>query len=193
MQKLDSELLDHLKVDVAGAIEGAQNAQMKEIRGLGERLSGLELLLLEAKRLVQEQQKLAAAFVQNQQRASGLRDNSILPDLCASHRQQLNVMKDNHQQIISICNRTAKAKNELSDNLHKRMKWVVFIQNKISEVGQSIVMHVEELKRLLRKLDVIGKVFHSVEILGFYVKPLFVESRSSKTTVFINFSGSECY
>ena len=128
LQKLDSELLDHLKVDVAGAIEGAQNAQMKEIRGLGERLSGLELLLLEAKRLVQEQQKLAAAFVQNQQRASGLRDNSILPDLCASHRQQLNVMKDNHQQIISICNRTAKAKNELSDNLHKRMKWVVFIQ-----------------------------------------------------------------
>ena len=98
----------------------------------------LELLLLEAKRLVQEQQKLAAAFVQNQQRASGLRDNSILPDLCASHRQQLNVMRENHQQIISICNRTAKAKNELSDNLHKRMKWVVFIQNKITDNSNSI-------------------------------------------------------
>ena len=100
--------------------------------------SSLELLLLEAKRLVQEQQKLAAAFVQNQQRASGLRDNSILPDLCASHRQQLNVMRENHQQIISICNRTAKAKNELSDNLHKRMKWVVFIQNKITDNSNSI-------------------------------------------------------
>ena len=48
--------------------------------------------------------------------------------------------------------------NELSDNLHKRMKWVVFIQNKISEVGQSIVMHVEELKRLLRKLDVVEQI-----------------------------------
>ena len=94
---------------MASAIEGAQNVQMKEIRGLGDRLSGLEQLLLEAKRLVQEQQKLAAAFVQNQQRASGLRDVSILPDLCASHRQQLLVMQKNHQQIISICNRSGKA------------------------------------------------------------------------------------
>ena len=91
---------------MSSAIEGAQNGQMKEIRGLGDRLSGLEQLLLEAKRLVQEQQKLAAAFVQNQQRASGLRDVSILPDLCASHRQQLLVMQKNHQQIISICNRS---------------------------------------------------------------------------------------
>ena len=98
-----------MKSKVASAIEGAQNVQMKEIRGLGDRLSGLEQLLLEAKRLVQEQQKLAAAFVQNQQRASGLRDVSILPDLCASHRQQLLVMQKNHQQIISICNRSGTA------------------------------------------------------------------------------------
>ena len=38
---------------------------------------------------VTEQQDLAQAFLQNQARASGLRDTSILPDLCASHRQQL--------------------------------------------------------------------------------------------------------
>ena len=120
--------------------------------------SSLELLLLEAKRLVQEQQKLAAAFVQNQQRASGLRDNSILPDLCASHRQQLNVMRENHQQIISICNRTAKAKNELSDNLHKRMKWVVFIQNKITDNSNSI----GEYKAKFVKFNVcLSKVFSS--------------------------------
>ena len=38
------------------------------------------------------------------------------------------------------------------------MKWVVFIQNQISEVGQLLVMHVEELKRLRRKLDVIEQI-----------------------------------
>ena len=158
LQTLDEDLLTELKGKVSTAIEGAQNGQMKEIRGLGDRLSGLEQLLLEAKRLVQEQQKLAAAFVQNQQRASGLRDVSILPDLCASHRQQLLVMQKNHTQIISICNRTAKAKNELSANLHHRMKWVVFIQNQVSEVGQLIMMHVEELRRLKRKLDVVEQI-----------------------------------
>ena len=106
-----------MKSKVASAIEGAQNVQMKEIRGLGDRLSGLEQLLLEAKRLVQEQQKLAAAFVQNQQRASGLRDVSILPDLCASHRQQLLVMQKNHQQIISICNRSGKVQIFISPQI----------------------------------------------------------------------------
>ena len=147
-----------MKGKVSTAIEDAQNSKMKEIRGLGDRLSGLEQLLLEAKRIVQEQQKLAAAFVQNQQRASGLRDVSILPDLCASHRQQLLVMQKNHQQILSICNRSAKAKNELSANLHHRMKWVVYVQNQISEIAQSLMMHIEELRRLRRKLDVVEQI-----------------------------------
>ena len=38
------------------------------------------------------------------------------------------------------------------------MKWVVFIQNQISEVGQLLVMHVEELRRLRRKLDVVEQI-----------------------------------
>ena len=38
------------------------------------------------------------------------------------------------------------------------MKWVVFIQNQISKVGQLIVMHNEELRRLSRKLDVIEQI-----------------------------------
>ena len=131
---------------------------MKEIRGLGDRLSGLEQLLLEAKRLVQEQHDLAQAFLHNQQRASGLKDTSILPDLCASHKQQLAVMRHNHQRVISIRQRCSKAKQELSANLHQRMKWIVFIQNQMAEVGQLLVMHTEELRRLNRKLEVVEQL-----------------------------------
>jgi len=76
---------------------------------------------------------LAKAFAQNQQRASGLKDTSILPDLCASHRQQLEVMKENHLQIISIRTKCLKAKSELSINLQARMKWVVFVQNQVCQ------------------------------------------------------------
>ncbi len=158
LQNLDQESLDELRTEVVKAIEDSKNDQMKEIGGLGERLSGLEQLHTEAKRLVKEQQDLAAAFVQNQQRASNIRDASILPDLCASHRQQLMVMVKNHQQIISVCNRCLNSKNELSANLHQRMKWIVFVQNKMSEVVQKLVMHKEELSRLRRKLDVIEQV-----------------------------------
>ena len=44
------------------------------------------------------------------------------------------------------------------------MKWVVFIQNQISEVGQLLVMHVEELRRLRRKLDVVEQIHVSFPI-----------------------------
>lgn len=158
IQQMDEDLLSELKVKVSDALTGSANAKMKEIRGLGERLSGLEQLHLEAKRLVQEQQDLAAAFVHNQQRASGLRDASILPDLCASHKQQLMVMSKNHERVVSIRDRCAKAKGELSANLHQRMKWVVYIQNQFAEVSSLILMHIEELRRLGRKLEVIEQL-----------------------------------
>ena len=75
---------------------------MKGIKGLGERLAGLEQLHLEAKRLVQEQDDIAQSFVHNQQRASGLRDASTLPDLCASHKQQLVVMSQVEGIIVML-------------------------------------------------------------------------------------------
>ena len=38
------------------------------------------------------------------------------------------VMMRNHQHILSIRKRCAKAKEELSLNLHTRLKWVMYIQ-----------------------------------------------------------------
>ena len=158
IQQMDEGLLNDLKSKVMSAVDGSANTQMKEIRGLGDRLSGLEQLLLEAKRLVQEQQDLAQAFLQNQQRASGLRDNSILPDLCASHKQQLIVMRQNHTRVISIRSRCSKSKAELSANLHRRMQWVVCIQDQMAEVGRTLLMHAEEVRRLNRKMEVIEQI-----------------------------------
>ena len=105
LEQLDSGLLSSLEENIRSCVEGGSDNKMKEIGGLGDRLSGLEHLLLDAKKKVisdhyhchyyyhyhqvTEQQDLAQAFLQNQARASGLRDTSILPDLCASHRQQL--------------------------------------------------------------------------------------------------------
>ena len=91
IEQLDPPLLESLSTKVTDCVKGAENKEMKEIKGLGDRLSGLEQLHLDAKRKVTEQQDLAAAFQQNQARASGLRDTSILPDLCASHKQQLQI------------------------------------------------------------------------------------------------------
>ena len=56
-------------------------------------VSGLEQLLLDAKKKVSEQQDLTQAILQNQATAQRERDPSILPDLCASHRKQLLVRR----------------------------------------------------------------------------------------------------
>ena len=62
-------------------------------------------------------------FVQNQARARNLQDVSVLPDLCTSHRRQLGVMLKNHQTLQDIHRRCAAAKDELSANLHTRLRY----------------------------------------------------------------------
>lgn len=158
LEQLDSIMLETIEGKVSSCVEGANNNQMKEIRGLGDRLSGLEQLLLDAKKKVVEQTDLGAAFSQNQARASNLRDPSILPDLCASHRQQLLVMARNHQHITSIRKRCAKAKQELSFNLYTRLKWVMYIQRQMAEAGQQLVLYHEELRRLSKRLEVMEQI-----------------------------------
>lgn len=92
LEQMDHQLLNALEKHIEGALSSAERPDLKEIGGLGERLYGLEQLLVEARKKVQEQSELAQALLQNQQRARNLNDASILPDLCASHRQQLKVI-----------------------------------------------------------------------------------------------------
>ena len=86
------------------------------------------------------------------------------------------VMMRNHQHILSIRKRCAKAKGELSVNLHTRLKWVMYIQvttsavrgftetvispvqGKMSEHAQKLILYHEELRRLSRRLEVMEQL-----------------------------------
>lgn len=54
--------MSSLRTDVAEALESAKQDKMKRIKGLEERLSGLEQLMSEARRKEQEQKELSFAF-----------------------------------------------------------------------------------------------------------------------------------
>lgn len=95
---------------------------MKEIKGLEERLCGLDRLMYDAKKIVQDQSELSQSFQQNQIRAGSLGDTSVLPDLCASHQSQLLVMLKNHTHLRDIRRRCTKAKDELCSNLCQRLR-----------------------------------------------------------------------
>lgn len=93
LDQMNDELLVNLQEKIETVLCLAEHPSMKEIKGISERLSGLDQIVAEARKKVQEQGELAQAILQNQQRARNINDPSILPDLCNSHREQLKVSK----------------------------------------------------------------------------------------------------
>lgn len=62
------------------------------------------------------------ALVVHQVKTRELRDPTVLPDLCNSHKKQLSLMMKNHHSLSEMHQRCLRAKNELSTNLHGRLK-----------------------------------------------------------------------
>ncbi|XP_015174449.1 PREDICTED: RB1-inducible coiled-coil protein 1 isoform X1 [Polistes dominula] len=158
LEQFDEKAMASLKAEITTAITNSNKTDMKEIKGLGQRLFALETLLTTARRCVVDQSELSQGFLQNEKRAKHIGDKSILPDLCRSHQNQLAVMLSNHNQIRDIRRKCTKAKEELSGNIHVRLKWVMYVENKMMEVDSKLVMYHESLKRLRRHLEVLQQI-----------------------------------
>lgn len=134
------------------------------MRGLTQRLEQLDELMCDAKKMVQEQRELSTAFQQNQVRANNLGDASILPDLCMSHSNHLTVMLQNHNKLLDIEKRIMKAKEELGENLNKRLRYVVHIQNSISDLDSKLLFHHRCFRRLKHHLVIIKQIHEAPSI-----------------------------
>lgn len=154
----NEEVYEKLKQEVQSIIKLAEQGDVKEIRGLGERLCKLEEFKYKIKSMVKDQRELSTAFQQNQNRAINLRDTSILPDLCASHQSQLLVMLQNHKKIREHRHCIAKAKDELGANLHARLKRIVYIENAMSEFDNRLLFYHRCLRRAERHIHIIEQI-----------------------------------
>ncbi|XP_043470313.1 RB1-inducible coiled-coil protein 1 isoform X1 [Leptopilina heterotoma] len=164
MEHFNESFMEILMEDVNQVINGANKQDLKEIRGLGDRLYALEQLMTQAKKISQEQEELAQGFLQNQNRTKIEGDASVLPDLCTSHRRQLLVMLNNHNQLRDIRRRCTKAKEELSTNIYHRLKWIVYVENKITNVNYKLTMYNEILKRLKKHIDILQQIHLAPEM-----------------------------
>ncbi|CAH1774266.1 unnamed protein product [Owenia fusiformis] len=167
---LDSQAHEQLMTDITQLIDAINNPNMKEVKGLEDRLFGLEQLMFGARKVVKEQGEMAQGFVQNQNRASNLRDTSVLPDLCESHKKQLTVMLKNHQQLKDIRRRCSLAKEELSGNLHKRLRWIMYVEKQVCDIDNKLVIHHENLKKTRRKLEIIKQMHDAPNVYVSAVK-----------------------
>ncbi|XP_055541305.1 RB1-inducible coiled-coil protein 1 isoform X2 [Wyeomyia smithii] len=158
LEQFEKATMASLKENIEKAVDLSQREDMKEIKGLEERLCGLERLMFDAKKVVQDQNELAQSFQQNQNRANTLGDTSILPDLCASHRSQLLVMLKNHNHLRDIRRRCAKAKDELGGNLFQRLRYIIHVETRVYELDNSLLFYHTCLKRLQKHLGIIEQI-----------------------------------
>lgn len=158
LSTFNEDVYEKLKYEVQNIIKLAGQGDVKEIKGLGERLCKLEEFKYKIKSMVKDQRELSTAFQQNQNRAINLRDASILPDLCASHQSQLLVMLQNHQKIRDHRRCIAKAKDELGTNLYARLKRIVFIENAMSEFDNRLLFYHRCLRRAERHIHIIDQI-----------------------------------
>ena len=110
LETFGEAFVESLKAEFQSIMKEAAAVEMREIKGLGDRLYTLEQLMLQMKKLVHEQNELAQGFNQNKVRVSNLNDDSVLPDLCTSHQEQLKVMLKNHNQLRDIRRRCTKVR-----------------------------------------------------------------------------------
>lgn len=73
-------------------------------------------------------------------------------------------MLRNHEHLLDIRGRCTRAKEELCQNLHKRLKWVMYVENLMCDVGNRLMIYYEKLKRLRRHLDVIQQIHLSPQM-----------------------------
>ncbi|XP_063883934.1 uncharacterized protein LOC135112912 [Scylla paramamosain] len=106
----------------------------------------------------EECDKKGAALLKNQDRAGKVNGPSIFPDLCTSHRKNLMHMLKNHQKLQDIKRRCIKAKEELSENLHVRLKWIMYIERRLYEADTRVSIHQESVRRLAGLLQVVEQI-----------------------------------
>lgn len=158
VEQFDESHLSEITQEVNQVLESLDNTSMKEIKGLDERLAGLQQLLQFVQSLTQSQADMAQGFQQNQARAQNIGDPSVLPDLCVSHQKQLMMLMKNHSQLRDVRRRCAKAKDELSANLHTRLRWIMYVEKKICDCDGTIIMYHENIRRIKRRLEIIEQV-----------------------------------
>lgn len=165
---------EQIRFDVQELLKAANNTQMKKIGLLEERFFGLEKLMMDARRVVEDQNQLASSFQNHRESFSKAKDNTVLPDLSKSHKPQLELMLSNHKKICDYRSRCVRAKQELSENLLGRLKWIVYIEQKISDLDGRLMIYKENLMRLQRHLEVANQVHKSP---GLYLEAVVEASR----------------
>ncbi|XP_055341189.1 RB1-inducible coiled-coil protein 1-like isoform X2 [Paramacrobiotus metropolitanus] len=166
IEAFDEALLEEVDQESKDVVEPCNNTTMKEIKGLDQRLYGLDQLLSEAKKLVLEQKETAEILFKFQSRmtGSGAKDNQMLKEMSDASTEPFAQLLRGHVKLCELRRRCLSAKQELCKHLHSRLKWVVVVENRVSEVDDKIRIYFENIRRIRRLLLMVDQVNSSPQV-----------------------------
>ncbi|XP_025419378.1 RB1-inducible coiled-coil protein 1 isoform X2 [Sipha flava] len=164
LRQFDEEMLNAVLLEVSAMNECSSRSDCSEIKGLEHRLFKLAQMMDESKRLSTEQFNLAEAIKMNHARAANEGDVSVISVLLGSHDKQLEMMNKNNLRLCDIRNRSILAKQELCNILHPRLKWLIVIENKVSDVEAIMLLYSDSIKLTREYLDVVEQLHNTPKL-----------------------------
>ncbi|KAM3962789.1 LOW QUALITY PROTEIN: autophagy-related 17 [Aphomia sociella] len=155
---IDAEPLKEREEELCRMLELANMYGLKQIKGIEERLYGLDQLLNEVKKLERDQHDQAASLIQYRDRLNSACDPSVLSTLVQSHWCQLEKLLKGHQTLVDIRRRISKSKDELSHTLKARLGTVLRIENSMSVQDAHAMLSFQCFNRLERYFGIVAQL-----------------------------------
>ncbi|CAF4767829.1 unnamed protein product [Pieris macdunnoughi] len=155
---IDAEPLKESEAQLCHILEYANLHGLKQIKGIEDRLYGLDQLLNDVKKLEKDQRDQAASIIQCRDRLNSACDPTVLQTLVQSHCCQLEKLLVGHEKIVDIKRRIAKSKEELSQVLKARLEAVLRIENSMSVQDAHAMLSFQCLSRLSRYFGIVWQL-----------------------------------
>ncbi|CAL1265909.1 unnamed protein product [Larinioides sclopetarius] len=153
---LDEECLMSLKEEFLNVLKNADNPEIKEVKGIGDRLASLNKMIEEFDKACNDQNEIKTLF--SPDKMVHARDPNVLPDLCITFQRQLGLMLHNHLALIQTLEKCMKAKKELSDNINHRIQYISFIESNISRMQTKIQNFRKYMQSVMTQIDCLHQV-----------------------------------
>lgn len=167
LERFGPDSLDGLMTEAKMVISSSDRVEMKEIKGLADRLYMLDQRMEELKRIKSDQKDLSDSISNNFKTFKRTNDPSIIPELCNTHEAQLDIMMRNYHKIRDIRRKCVASKQELSSAIHFRLKWVMTVEKQQAEVSERLLVYRENIRRLKSHLETVQQIHCAPEL---YVK-----------------------
>ncbi|XP_075992089.1 autophagy-related 17 isoform X2 [Anticarsia gemmatalis] len=161
---LNAEPLKEREAELYHILEYANMHGLKQLKGIEDRLYGLDQLLNEAKKLERDQRDQAASLIQYRERLNTACDPTVLPTLVQSHWCQLKKLLKGYQTLIDIRRRIANSKEELCSVLKARLQAVLMIENKMSVQDAHAMLSFQCFNRLARYFGIVAQLHRAPHV-----------------------------